>query len=184
VFLFVILFTLLPEQLFVVDASAERTYKVNISREDLRLQVDDIGLFARNMPGVVGVTPLENNRYLYLTEKDLPMAGTMRTEFLIEKSVVGDSVTWYRSTRIDDPNYMSCKVVIRTVDERSSSITVALRIRLARENASDVHWMAPLLGEQFISDRMTGDLEDMLSAFILKSNEELYARQRVLGAAQ
>jgi hypothetical protein len=184
VFLAVMLVALLPDLPFVADASAERTYTVNISREDLRLVVDDIGLFARNMPGVVGVTPLENNRYAYLTEKHLPLAGTMRTEFLIEKTVVGDSVTWYRSIRPDDPNYMSCKVVLRAVDEKSTSIRIVLRIRLAREDASEVHWMAPLLGEQFISDRMTGDLEEMLSVFIERSSDELYARQRTLGSVR
>jgi hypothetical protein len=178
------LLVLFPPTMFVVDASAERTYSVNISREDLRRELDDIGLFARNMPGVVGVTRLEHDRYLYLTEKQLPLAGTMRTEFLIEKTVDGDSVTCYRSTRSDDPNYMSCRVVIRPVDVTSTSIRIALRIRLARENAAEVHWMAPLLGEQFISDRMTGDLEEMLSAFIEKSSEDLYARQLALGAVR
>lgn len=180
--LIAIVVMLLTGELFVVDASTEKTYTVTISREELRQYVDDIGLFARNMPGVVGVTPLENNRYLYKTTKELPFAGTMDTEFLIEKEVAGDSVTWYRSISIDDPNYMSCRVVLRTVDQRNTSISIRLRIRLSRPRSSEVHWMAPLLGEQFISERMTDDLDDMLRVFMAKSNEELYARQRALRA--
>ncbi len=173
VLLFLFLFT---NEAFIVDASTEATYKVELSRETLRGYVDDIGLFARNMPGVVAVRPLGSNKYLYQTEKTLPLAGKMSTDFLIQKSVIGDSVTLYRSVSIEDPNYMSCRVMISPLSEESTQIQIRLRLRLSRANASDIHWLAPVLGNGFISDRMQEDMEDMLKTFIERSNKELYAR--------
>lgn len=168
------LLVLLGGELFTVDASAETSYNVEIAREALKGYVDDIGLFERHMPGVVSVEPTGVDRYRYITEKELPLAGTMRTEFLIQKFVYGDSVTVYRSTDLNALNYMYCRVRISPAGATNTTITIALRVRLSREDASEVHWMAPILGADFINDQMSKDLDDMLAMFVESSNEELY----------
>jgi len=161
---------------FVVEASQQISYDVRVPRESLRQYVDDIGLFARNMPGVVGVTPLGGETYLYRTAKDIPLSGRMETEFVIQKSTEGDSVTLYRSRNEHDDNYMSCRVRIRPVGETHTNIEIRLRIRLTREHGSDVHWLAPLLGSNFIESRMDDDLGEMLKKFVERSTLELYSR--------
>jgi hypothetical protein len=161
---------------FVVNASTSASYVVDLPRESLRSYVDDIGLFARNMPGVVSVTPSGENRFLYQTEKKIPLAGTMTTDFLIQKSVVGDSVTIYESVDAGDPNYMHCSVMIRPETEWTTSIHITLKLRLSRESGSDIHWLAPVLGASFIEARMKEDMEGMMESFIENSNKELYSR--------
>jgi hypothetical protein len=161
--------------LFVAEATAQTTYTVELSRQALAGYVDDIGLFERNMPGVVSVTALGDDRYLYLTEKDLPLAGTMQTEFLIEKLGEGDT-TVYRSIDSAAENYMYTRVVITPAGASSSQMHIFVYLRLSRENASEVHWMAPLMGEEFISYQMTKDLEDMLESFVEQSTNDLYDR--------
>ena len=174
--LLAMLLVLITSDTFVADASAEASYIVNISREALRGYVDDIGLFERNMPGVVGVTELEDKTYLYRTEKNIPLKGPMKVDFRIRKFVLSDTLTVYRSVDVKDRNYMSCRVALKPHDVTKTSITISLRVRMERESPGDIHWLAPVLGEQFISDRMTEDLEDMLTEFITNSNRELYAR--------
>ena len=165
---------LLGGELFTVDASAEMSYNVELNRESLKGYVDDIGLFKRHMPGVVSVEHLGGDRYLYVTEKELPLAGSMRTEFLIQKFVYGDSVTVYRSADLEAHNYLYCRVRITPAGATNTIIAIALRVRLSREDASEVHWMAPILGAEFINDQMRKDLDDMLAVFIESSNAELY----------
>lgn len=166
---------LLNSSSFVVDVTTTTSYTVDLSRETLRGYVDDIGLFARHMPGVVSVKPVGENTFLYQTEKQIPLAGKMSTDFLIAKSVVGDSVTLYRSVSIDDPNYMSCAVTIKPVTENSTQIHIRLRLRLSRNAGSEIHWLAPVLGEAFIESRMRADMESMLATFVASSNRELYS---------
>ena len=163
---------------FVAEATAEANYTVNLSRQALAGYVDDIGLFERNMPGVVSVTPLGEERYVYLTEKDLPLAGTMRTEFRIEKITEGDSTTVYRSVDSTAENYMYTRVVITPTSPSASRMRILVQLRLSRENASEVHWMAPLMGEEFISYQMTKDLQSMLETFVEQSTKDLYDRVR------
>jgi hypothetical protein len=174
--LLAILLLLLTSDTFVADASAEASYIVNISREALRGYVDDVGLFERNMPGVVGVTALGDESYLYRTEKDIPLKGAMRVDFHIRKFILSDTLTVYRSVDVNDKNYMSCRVALQPYDATRTSITISLRVRMERENPAEIHWLAPVLGEQFISDRMTEDIEVMLEEFIANSNRELYTR--------
>jgi len=172
----VLLMFLFMNSSFITDASREARYTVNISRESLREYVDDIGLFARNMPGVVSIEKLDDHTYLYHTRKSIPLASPMETTFHIRKIVESDSVTHYRSITPDAENYMSCTVTITPTGESETSIAIALRIRLVRKNPSEVHWLAPIVGPDFISERMGEDLDGMLKEFIANSNSELYNR--------
>jgi len=176
------LFMLIRPSLFIVGASASTSYTLDIPREALHGYVDDIGLFQRHMPGVVGVTPLGEGKYLYQTEKDIPLSGTMKTDFIIAKSVIGDSVTIYESVNQEDANYMSCQVLIRPITDHTTMIVIDIRLRLIRDGGSEVHWLAPILGQDFISSQMTKDLTEMLEQFVDSSNKELYARLKPTAA--
>lgn len=164
---------LLTGDLFVVDAQHQHSYIVDVSRPALREYVDDIGLFVRNMPGVVGIRPLGDGEYLYLTRKEVPLGSALETEFRIRRIVESDTITHYRSTDPDALNYMSCTVTVMPVGEHRTSISIALRVRLAREHPSDVHWLAPILGAEFIQAQMVKDLDDMLREFARNSTEEM-----------
>ena len=167
---------------FVVEAAAEASYRVEVSREALRGYVDDIGLFARNMPGVIEAKPLGDDTYLYRTERDIPLSGPMQTDFVIRKRVEADSITTYESVNLDDENYMLCRVVISPLGPSSTSIRIELRLKLKRERASEVHWLAPVFGSEFISEQMRKDLETMLEEFIERSNQELYTHLKPAAA--
>lgn len=164
--------------MFIVQAGGGTSYEVALSREALRTYVDDVGLFKRNMPGVVAVTPVGPETYLYQTEKSLPLAGTMKTDFVIQKRTVGDSLTIYESLDTADVNYMYCQVLIRPAGPDTTTIEISLRLKLTREGGGDIHWLAPILGARFISKEMSKDIEGMLETFVENSNQELYARLR------
>jgi hypothetical protein len=171
---FIALFFLFsPGQSFVADASAEATFILNIPRTELRARVDDIGLFQRNMPGVVGVVHLGDQRYLYRTKKEIPLNGVMEVDFRIRRFVAGDSLTIYRSVAVSDTNYMSCRVLLTPLGNDRTRMNIALRVRLQREDPAAIHWLAPVLGEEFVSDRMRADIEGMLDGFIRNASQEL-----------
>ena len=161
---------------FVVDVSTSTSYRINLPRGVVRGFADDIGLFRRNMPGVVGVDSVAPDIYRYRTEKSVPLAGTLRTDFVIARRTEGDSVTTYESVDRRDPNYMFCSVTIVPESDSTTHVTIHLRLRLVRESAFAIHWMAPILGERFIEARMREDMEEMLTEFIDSSNDELQRR--------
>ncbi|MFN0156714.1 MAG: hypothetical protein ACKVRP_01425 [Bacteroidota bacterium] len=173
-FLFILSTSLQDE--FAVGATSEVRYIVPISREELREYVDDIGLFARHMPGVVRIQHLADDTYLYETSRNIPLGRSLDAVFHVRKSVQGDSVTRYESIQHDAQNFISCSVVIVPVTTTATSITISLHVRLRRESAWEVHWFAPVLGAGFISEQMSEDLDSMLQTFVANSNHELYRR--------
>ncbi|MGA9115161.1 MAG: hypothetical protein WB626_00115 [Bacteroidota bacterium] len=162
--------------LFTVEATGAASYTVGVPRAVLGRSVDDISLFERNMPGVVGIERLGEDLFLYRTRKEIPLAGPMETIFRIRRSSWGDTLTVYRSEDPADPNYMSCTVRVKALDEQRTSVSIALRIRLSRSRPWEIHWLAPVMGEDFISAQMQEDLEEMLAEFVESSNRELHAR--------
>lgn len=161
---------------FTVDVATEVAYTIELRRELLAGFVDDIGLFQRHMPGVVAVKSIGENMYLYQTEKSVPLAGTLRTDFTITRRTMGDSLTIYESVSHNDPNYMYCAVLIKPESDQATRISITLRLRLIRESGFAIHWMAPVLGKAFIESRMKAEMDDMLEKFIDSSNRELYNR--------
>jgi hypothetical protein len=176
---------LLGGDLFVVDVSASITYSVNVSREDLRTYTDDVGLFQRNMAGVVGVDSIGEKTYLYRTSKSVPLKGKMDVDFVITKSVLSDTLTVYRTPGENDPNWMECRVSLLPEAEHRTSITINLRLRLERDHGYEVHWLAPIVGSGFIRERMEEDLEGMLKEFAENSTRELNEKcQRSVAGTQ
>jgi len=160
---------------FTVQAAAEYEYVVDRPRESLRGRADDLSLFARNMPGVVGVMAAGEDTYLYRTARSVPFSDDIRLAFLLRRTVEGDSVTVYRSADSLAADYMECRVRMRAEGSGRTAVGVRLLLRMSRENGSDIHLLAPVMGERFLSSRMESDLEEMLETFAGKAAAELHA---------
>jgi hypothetical protein len=97
-------------------------------------------------------------------------------DFVIRRTVANDTLTVYRTPDVHDPNWMECRVELLPLGSQQTTIRIALRLRLEREHGYQVHWLAPLVGADFISDRMNEDLAEMLREFADRSSKELYQR--------
>jgi len=158
---------------FIVDASAETAYTVGLEADSLRNYVNDVATLARNMPGVVEIAPLPGGSYLYRTERYMLLSGTVRTDFCISRVISNDSLVFYRSVSLDDPNYFSLRLALEREGPSRTRIGVKVRVRLTRKDATDIHLLAPILGEEFISTKMKDDLDRMLDLFARRSGNEL-----------
>ncbi|MBI5647891.1 MAG: SRPBCC family protein [Ignavibacteriae bacterium] len=160
-------------RLFTVEASSSIKYSVDIPIERIKAYGDDIGLLSRNMPGVTAIQQIAPNRYLYKTRKSVPLSSDMKLDFTIERSLSGET-TVYESVQPNDPNYMRCAVRLVPLGESRTGFEISLRLRLQREDASDVHWLAPIVGEKFLSEQMSDDMKEMLEEFKQRASAELY----------
>jgi carbon monoxide dehydrogenase subunit G len=149
---------------FIVDAVAEREVSIAVPVEHLRQCVADVELLRRHMPGVVAIQAIEPQRYSYRTQRDMPLSGTVTTDFVIERMMPNDSTVIYRTPDKNASNYMSFSFALRR-DGMRTVAQIRLRVRLTRADAREIHLLAPLLGADFISDRMEEDLRSMLDEF-------------------
>ncbi len=170
--------TLVLGNSFIVDATAEAEFPVRQSEASIRSTLNDIHLLRRTMPGVVAITAAGDEQWVYRTERRMPFAEPVRTDFLLARS--RHHALTYATPEVTAPNWMSFRFETTPVEERRTLLKVRLRVRLERENGADIHMFAPVLGEGFISDRMRDDLQDMLRTFAVSVTTELEASPDVL----
>jgi hypothetical protein len=156
---------------FIVDATAEHEVSIAAPVEHVVRCVNDVGLLRRHMPGVVDIREIGVHQFAYRTEREMPFSGTVSTDFVIDRHQFNDSTVVYRTPDIAAVNYMSFTFAVRR-DGVHAVAKIRLRVRLSREDARDIHVLAPLLGADFISDRMEEDLLRMLREFAQKGKAE------------
>jgi hypothetical protein len=76
------------------------------------------------------------------------------------------------------PDYLYCKADFDSLGENSTRVSINFKIKMTRENASDVHFLAGLLGEGFISSRMEEKLNSDLETFIERATKDMYKKNK------
>jgi hypothetical protein len=123
------------------------------------------------MPGVVAIEETGPQRYSYRTKRDMALSGTVITDFVIDRMLPNDSTVIFRTPEKNASNYMSITFA-SSRHGAASVMRMRLRVRLTRDDATDIHLFAPMLGQDFISDRMEEDLRTMLDEFARRGARE------------
>ena len=165
---------------FIVDATAEVSFLLHAHPDTVRARLGDIGLLARNMPGVVEIQSLGSKEYLYRTEREIPFSGTSHNDFPIARTPAQDGAVLYRTPDPHAQNWMSYRLHPSSGGEGKTRVDVRLRVRLVRKSGTEIHLLAPVLGESFLSEQMERDLRKMLEEFAGRVVRELEAEESAL----
>jgi len=173
----ILLFLLIPTSAyakdFVVNASTSVEYTIQKSSAELQA-FDSPDFISRNLPGITSIKPLEQNNFLWDLKIDVPMSRDMEGSFISQKQVLGENHMVFSSPEGAE-DYMRCEIIVEPQENNESLINISMKLKFTRSNGLKFHWMAPLVGEAFLSDRVTEMLDKMLNEFIVNSTEELEA---------
>ncbi len=78
-------------------------------------------------------------------------------------------------------DYLYCRGILTAVNENKTKISFVFKISMTREKASDIHFLAGVLGEKFLSEQMKDKLESDLETFISKASKDMYIASRTSG---
>lgn len=132
----------------------------------------DINVFQRNFPGIISVKDLGNKESEWVYEIDAPLASPVRMPFILVEKVSSEDYIVFE-TKTKTPDFFKCTARMVSMGESETRLSITIKIKMVRENGSDVHFMAPVLGEKFISKEMKKDLTKALSTFLSKAKKEL-----------
>jgi hypothetical protein len=158
---------------FVADAEWEDAYALRLRNSEVCSLLRSTEFLARVMPGVLEIRPLTGEEYLYRTERSMPFAGVVRTDFRIRREEWPDGSVVFRTPIGQDANYMLLAFRCATGPDGRVILHARLRVRLSRYDATEIHPLAPLLGEAFISQQMERDLERTLETFAAQLDSAL-----------
>ena len=160
---------------FTVSAEVEKSSVVNLSKDKVRTYITDLTIYPRFFPEIVSVKNLNDSVSEWLYRVDAPLASPYNLTFiLIEKNTSQD--TMILESKDPGPDYLLCKAYFNPIADNRTSVTISFKISMSRESASDIHFLAGLFGEKFISDRMQEKLEDDLEIFIARASKDMYKK--------
>ncbi|MDX2130221.1 MAG: SRPBCC family protein [Chloroherpetonaceae bacterium] len=164
---------------FSVGADYTADYLVPVERIRLMNFLSNPETFERYMPNVEAVRYEGKSdkgaalyQWIYLIP--MPFASPLRLEIptVYEKA---DFALYHRARRIDLPNFMQCELKFNLgKDENETLVSMHLEIQLHRSSGFDIHPLAYVMGERFISSQMRNQMEEIATTFLQKSVEAIY----------
>lgn len=150
---------------FIADAEWEGEFPLGQRGRHGRSVIGSTEFLARTMPGVIEIRSLPEGEFLYRTERSMPFAGVVRTDFRIRREEWTDSSVVFRTPSAQEANYMVLALRLALDPVQGIVLHARLRIRLTRDDGAEIHPFAPLLGEAFISGQIENDIRRTLQIF-------------------
>lgn len=157
---------------FTVSAEVTRSAVYSADLNKVSEYFKNISVYQKNFPGIISVKRLSGNESQWTYEIKAPMASPVRMPFvLVEKAATEDYMVF--ESKNPYPDYFKCTAKLITLSENETRISITISLKMVRENATDVHFMAPILGEKFISKEMKKDITEDLTTFLARCKKEI-----------
>ncbi|MCX7878867.1 MAG: hypothetical protein N2510_09570 [Ignavibacteria bacterium] len=161
---------------FTLSAQVERSLTVNIEKNFVMNYIQDLKIYPKFFPDVVSVRSLNETDSEWIYKVEAPLAPAYNLIFILQNKSTGDTLTFESTDKEKD--YLYCRSVIEQISETKTKVSFIFKISITREKASDIHFLAGVLGEKFLSERMKEKLEDDLETFISKAIKDMYIARR------
>lgn len=162
---------------FTVSAEVEKSSVVDLPRDFVRNYIKDLSIFPKYFPDIVSVKTLNDTESEWIYAVDAPLAPVYYVNFILVEKQSTPGIMFLES-KDTLPDYLYCKADFDSLGESSTNVSINFKIKMTRENASDVHFLASLLGENFISARMKGKLDSDLETFIERATKDMYKKNK------
>jgi hypothetical protein len=160
---------------FTIQASTEQSIILPYPPEVVRAYYTDLAVYRTHFPGIVDTRQVSATESLWTYEMDPPLAPPKRmTLRLIRRDESERRAVFSTAENADD--FMLCRAEMEPVGGSATKVTIALRLRMTRESGSDFHFLAPVLGQDFISEQMQKQVTGDLTLFLQRTRQDLARR--------
>jgi hypothetical protein len=160
--------------MFTIQADVLDSVTLPAECGSIREYLNNRDVFHRHFPGMIGIRRIDAARSEWTYEVTPPLASTRRTSYIVnERHSDANTVIFETDTGADD--YLYCRAQVNAATDTTTTLTLELRLRSSREHGSDIHFLAPLLGQDFISARMRDQLKTDITTFFRRITDEFDA---------
>jgi hypothetical protein len=164
---------LLALRTFTIQAALEQSQVIALPAATVRGYYADLSVYKRHFPGIVNTRRVSATESLWTYEMDPPLAPKKRTTYrLIQSSAGPESVVFKTADGLDD--FMLCRATVVALSDSTTKVTIGMELRMTRESGSDFHFLAPIVGQNFISEQMRKQVAKDLDTFFDRTSSELY----------
>ncbi len=164
---------------FTLAAEVERNTSIALDKDFIASYIKDLQIYPKFFPNIVSVNKLNETESEWLYRVEAPLATPYNLTFVLEDKSTGDTLLLESKDKTKD--YLYCQGILSQVSEKKTKIAFVFKISMTREKASDIHFLAGVLGEKFLSEQMKSKLEGDLETFISKATKDMYIANRTAG---
>jgi hypothetical protein len=139
--------------MFVIQASLQRIYEIPFSIHRLCEFFSDPQSFARNMPIIDHIAPLDGgydvSRWRFVVRA--PIVAPIVWEFLVRRRINEETGEIFYASSDADRDTFRCDVHVRPGANGATDADVRLTVRLVRDHAKEIHPLAGWVGERWIN---------------------------------
>jgi hypothetical protein len=162
---------------FTIKASIEQTRVIALPVGNVRSYYADLSVYKRHFPGIIDTRRVSATESLWTYEMDPPLAPKRRTTFrLTQYDTSPQTVTFKTAEGLED--FMLCRATVVAINDTATRVTIGMELRMTRESGGDFHWLAPVVGQNFISEQMRKQVGEDLDTFFERTTNELYRSAR------
>jgi len=165
---------------FTISAEVSRNATVNLEAGFISAYIKNLDIYPKFFPNITSVKELNDTESEWTYRVEAPLASPYNVVFvLLNKSPSADTLFFESKEKTND--YLYCRAVLSKISDTKTKVNFVFKISMTREKASDIHILAGLLGEKFLSEKMKERLESDLEEFISKSTKDMYLASRTSG---
>lgn len=164
---------------FTMSAEVERNTSIGLEKDFVANYIKDLQIYPKFFPNIVSVSKLNDKESEWLYRVEAPLATPYNLTFVLEDKSSGDTLLFESKDKTND--YLFCQGILSQPSEKKTKIVFLFKISMTREKASDIHFLAGVLGEKFLSEQMKDKLEGDLETFISKATKDMYIASRTSG---
>jgi len=165
---------------FTISAEVTRNAIIKLDLDYVSSFIKNLEIYPKFFPNIISVKQLDDKQSEWIYKVVAPLASPYNVTFVLEdKSSSVDTLLFESIDKVKD--YLYCRAVLTSIAENKTKIDFLFKISMTRERASDVHILAGILGEKFLSDKMKDRLEGDLEEFVSKSTKDMYLAKRTAG---
>lgn len=158
---------------FTLSAEVTRSSQVNLNSDFISGYIKNLDIYPKFFPNITSVTRLNDSTSEWIYRVVAPLSSPYDVKFILaDKSPSPDTLLLESVENF--PDYLYCKAVLTKVTETRTKVNFLFKISMTREKASDIHFLAGLLGEKFLSEKMKERLESDLEEFISSAVKDMY----------
>ncbi|HEX8843108.1 MAG TPA: SRPBCC family protein [Pyrinomonadaceae bacterium] len=158
--------------MFRVRAEFREDLEIAASRKRVRSFFARLENFARLMPGVESIDG-DEDAARWNVSVTVPLVGAMRGTFGVVRRDESPQRLEWGPAPVEKKNLLRYAMGFEEIGPERTLVRVAMRVELRRARATELHLMAPLIGEGRLSEGVEERIRLMMETFLQRSRAEL-----------
>lgn len=159
--------------MFIVKSRFEEQIEIGNTLENVRDFFSDPKNFVTLMSGVESIKAMSDTLNRWIIRVDFPVIGTIKQEFLVEKTADSDEFIEWMPAKTEKQNFLRFSADYLVKNANKTVVRLLQMVELRRERATQLHLLAAVAGEAIINQEMTKHISKMLNNFLQQAKSKL-----------